>query len=168
MPEWMTALIAGSMLVLCFLAIQWARANGNWWLLSVELAALSAFAWFLHVSFNFPFGADLTAKGPNDVWLAVSLGICMVLGMAARFFYAHFEQPKRKRARKIDWGLFVAPVFASPIIFLPLLAAFQSVDIDLAKLTVPKLMIFFVAFENGFFWKAHFDSRQHEVESGGK
>jgi hypothetical protein len=89
----------------------------------------------------------------------------MLLGMGAQFLYRHFEQPQRKR-RKFDWGVFLAPVSASPIVFLPLLASFQNSEVDLSKLDVPRLMIFFVAFQNGFFWKEHFDQRQREAERG--
>jgi cytochrome bd-type quinol oxidase subunit 2 len=89
----------------------------------------------------------------------------MLLGMFAQYLYRHFERPKRYR-NKWDWGCFIAPIFASPIIFTPLAAAFQSVDIDLTKPNskLPQLMIFFVAFENGFFWKEHYDRKQKEEE----
>ena len=57
-------------------------------------------------------------------------------------------------------------MFAAPIILIPLLAAFQGADIDLAKLTTPRIMMFCVAFQNGFFWKEFFDRKQKEVEVG--
>lgn len=87
--------------------------------------------------------------------------------MFAQYLYRHFERPKRYR-HKWDWGCFIAPIFASPIVFIPLAAAFQSVDIDLTKpnLKLPQLMVFFVAFENGFFWKEHYDRKQKEEEKG--
>jgi hypothetical protein len=85
----------------------------------------------------------------------------MLLGMAAQYGYNRFEQPKAER-KAFDFGLFIAPIFASPIIFIPLLAALQNADLDLTRLTTPKMMVFFVAFENGFFWKEYFDHRRLE------
>ena len=61
--------------------------------------------------------------------------------------------------------MFIAPVFASPIVFIPLLTAFQNANVDLNRLTVPKLLIFFVAYQNGFFWKEFFDLKQREEAS---
>ena len=61
-------------------------------------------------------------------------------------------------------GRFLAPVFASPIVFIPLLGAFQSMDIDITNLTLPKIMVFFVAFENGFFWKEVVDNHQKRTK----
>jgi hypothetical protein len=33
-------------------------------------------------------------------------------------------------------------------------------------MTLPRLMIFLVAFENGFFWKEYFDRKRKEVVKG--
>jgi hypothetical protein len=85
----------------------------------------------------------------------------MLLGMLSQFLYRRFERPQRLRPTW-DWGMFIAPVFASPIVFIPLLAAFQNANIDLKDLTAPRLMIFFVAYQNGFFWKEFFDRKQRE------
>ena len=43
--------------------------------------------------------------------------------------------------------------------FIPLLAALQNTVDNLQNLTAVKMMVFFVAFENGFFWKEYFDHR---------
>jgi hypothetical protein len=68
----------------------------------------------------------------------------------------------RPNRQPFDLGTFLAPMLVSPIVFIPLLSAFQSIDVDLANLATPKLMIFLVTFENGFFWKAFFDNRRRE------
>jgi hypothetical protein len=63
---------------------------------------------------------------------------------------------------KFDFGMFVAPVFASPIVFIPLLAALQNTPAITGTqgFSAVNLMVFFVAFENGFFWKEYFDHRR--------
>jgi hypothetical protein len=105
----------------------------------------------------------VSAKGeqPNQTGFVVVLYVCMFLGIVCHYFYSWFLKIKKERV-PFDWGNFLAPIFASPIIFVPLLAAFQSADIDLTKLTVPKFMIFLVAFQNGFFWKEVVDNRGKE------
>ena len=97
----------------------------------------------------------------------IILYLCMLLGMAAQYAHNRFFLPKAQRP-EFDFGLFLAPIFASPIIFIPLLAAMQNAEVDLAQLTVPKMMVFFVAFENGFFWKEYFDHRRQEKQKGEK
>ena len=103
--------------------------------------------------------------GSDDIYLVIVLYFFMLLGMLAQYLYNRFEQPKSQR-KEFDFGLFIAPIFASPIIFIPLLAALQNAEIDLKNLTVVKSMIFFVAFENGFFWKEYFDHRRQQKMEG--
>ncbi len=155
--------------ILCFVAVtaRTARSSGDWRLFFIRLVVLAGFAAFLHHWFGFPLTAPVLSKGDGGLLLAGALAISMIAGMFAQYLYKHFEKPKRNR-QKWDWGRFVSPVFASPIVLIPLIAAFQSVDIDLAKdqMTLPRLMVFLVAFENGFFWNEHFDRRSSEVHKG--
>ena len=102
----------------------------------------------------------------NDIYFVIVLYFFMLLGMVAHYAHARFVQPKRLR-KKFDFGLFIAPVFASPIIFIPLLSALQTANVDLRQLTTAKIMIFLVAFENGFFWKEYFDNRR-QLKAEGK
>lgn len=162
----MTLLIGLSLTVLVALAIFRLAQNKNWRIFLVQMLVLALCFWFLHALFNFPVVAP-KPRGPQDVYLVIILYVCMLLGMVAHYAYTRFEQPQRKRP-KFDFGLFVAPIFASPIIFIPLLAALQNADIDLTQLTVPKTIVFFVAFENGFFWKEYFDHRRQQKAEGEK
>ena len=98
----------------------------------------------------------------NEISFIIVLYICMIAGMFAHHGFTHFKQPKKRR-KEFDLGLFIAPIFASPIVFLPLLAVFQNAEVDLQNLTVTTIMVFFVAFENGFFWKEYFDNRRKEI-----
>lgn len=102
----------------------------------------------------------IVSKGeqPDQSVFVVVLYICMFLGMACHYFYSAFLKSARER-EPFDWRNFLAPIFASPIVFVPLLGAFQNADVDLTKLTMPKFMVFFVAFQNGFFWKEVVDNR---------
>jgi hypothetical protein len=95
---------------------------------------------------------------PNELGFMLVLYVCTSLGMVAHFLYIHYTKPLRVRPR-FDFGRFLAPLLISPIVFIPVLAAFQSADVDLANLTLPKYMVFFVAFENGFFWKEVLENR---------
>jgi hypothetical protein len=104
---------------------------------------------------------QLKGDQPHEGAFVVILYICMLAGMAANYLYGRFASPERSR-QPFDLGNFLAPILVSPIVFIPLLGAFQSVYVDLANLTATKLMIFFVTFENGFFWKEFFDNRQRE------
>ncbi len=150
---------------LVLVSAMWARKTGEWRPFLLGIGALAVFVILLNRLFGFPIPEPVVAKGSNDLVLAGALFICMVAGMFGQYLYRHFERPMRFR-RKWDWGLFLAPVFASPIVLMPLLAAFQGADIDLAALTAPRLMMFCVAFQNGFFWKEFFDRKRKEEEAG--
>ena len=141
----------------------WARKTGEWRPFIVQIVAITLFMVFLNLLFGFPFPlSSVKSKGKSDEFaFAAALFICMLLGMMSQYLYRRFEKPKAGRP-EWDWGLFVAPVFASPIVFIPLLAAFQNANVDLKELTAPRLMIFFVAYQNGFFWKEFFDRKQRE------
>ena len=107
---------------------------------------------------------SISSKGeqqPNQTGFVIVLYVCMLLGMGWHYFYTLLLTPKRDRD-PFDIGSLLAPVFASPLVFIPLLGAFQNSQVDLASLTLPKMMVFFVAFENGFFWKEVVDNRRKE------
>jgi hypothetical protein len=157
------ACIAGLIAVTARLAHQ----SREWRPFGMSLVALAVFSVFLNRWFGFPFPNPLVNKGSNDLKLAGAMAFSMITGMFFQYLFSHFERPERYRP-KWDWGCFIAPVFASPIIFIPLAGAFSSADVDLTlnRMTLPRLMIFLVAFENGFFWKAYFDLRRKEAERG--
>jgi hypothetical protein len=134
----------------------------NWRAFLLQVLLLALCFGFLRALFDFPTVAP-RARGEQDVYLVIILYLCMLLGMLAQYGYTRFSQPGETR-KQFDLGLFVAPVFASPIIFIPRLAALQNADLDLTRLTAPRMMVFFVAFENGFFWKEYFDHRRQEKE----
>ena len=111
----------------------------------------------------FQSGTQVLPKGDQPIqWpLLLVLYVCMLLGMASSSVYGRLSLPKLTRP-PFDAGNLIAPFVVSPIIFIPLLGAFQNASADFASLTAPKLMMFLVAFENGFFWKGFFDNRQRK------
>ncbi len=116
--------------------------------------------------FRFFIPDNVVAKGDEqDIAFVIILYIFMLLGMLANYAYAHLSLPKKERKEKqFDWGLFLAPVLASPIVFIPLLAAFQETNPNIPLRT--RIMVFLVAFQNGFFWKEYFDNKRKEKEKG--
>ena len=165
MSALLTFLAGLSLLGLFAIALYKALRFKTWRVFAFHLVILVVCFGFLYALFDFPFVDELTSRGSgeNEIYLVILLYFFMILGMACQAFYVHFEQPRKKRKKKkFDFGSFVAPVFASPIVFIPLMAAMQNADIDLSELTLPRMMVFFVAFENGFFWKDLIDHRRKE------
>lgn len=107
---------------------------------------------------------DTIAKSGSlqETLFIVALYLFMTFGMLSHYMYTYFIREKAQRT-KFDLGVFLAPIFTSPIIFIPLLGAFQQANVDLQENAAAKYMIFLVAYENGFFWREFFKNRQKEV-----
>jgi hypothetical protein len=122
------------------------------------VAALNIFLGFPKVSTWFDNGA--TSKGTNvdglyANWQMYLLAYAaMICGMLGQYLYDWLSRPASGRI-PFDWRNFVAPLLVSPIIFVPLFGTLTS-DPGAEK---ANLMIFLVAFENGFFFKSYFDQR---------
>jgi hypothetical protein len=112
-----------------------------------------------------PWAEPLKARGEEETeWaLIASLYAVMVLGMLAHYGYERFQRPLRRRTR-FDGGALLAPIFVSPIVFLPLASILESTTS--VQAIAPRLMLFLVAFENGFFWREFFDNRSRTREAG--
>ncbi len=95
----------------------------------------------------------------------VAIVICytsMVLGMMAEYGYAQAERGNKKL--EFDLMSFLMPIFASPIVFIPLLTLTSEVALG-GAFARPKLMVYLVAFQNGFFWKSFFEQRCAEAKT---
>lgn len=169
MPQELSALVIACMAGLLITGVLWVRKTGERWLLAILIALLVTWAVFLNNVLGFQLAGDrfpVKGKGPeDDLILVAALYLCMLAGIFAHHLYMRFDRPKRYRP-KWDWGTFLAPVFASPIVFIPLLAAFSQSGIKLKELTALRLMIFVVAFQNGFFWREFFDRKRKEQAEG--
>jgi hypothetical protein len=161
MPAELNIIVSVSIVGLLIVLGISARNNHEWRSFVAGAVALLAFAVLLNRLLGFPFSPNVS-KGSQDLTFAVSLYICMVLGMLAQYVYRRFEKANHGQT-PWDWGLFVAPIFASPIVFIPLWGAFQGADVKLEELTAPRIMIFCVAFQNGFFWKEIFDRQRKKT-----
>ncbi|MGH9319981.1 MAG: hypothetical protein ACRD21_17145 [Vicinamibacteria bacterium] len=165
-----TVLVALSLAALTLVFVHRGVRDGNLKGLALHLGAVAAALFFLHWFFDFP-GARPIPRPRGDqshhTVLVVVLYTCMLLGMLAQYAFKRFESPKARR-KKFDLGVFLAPVFASPVIFIPLLAALQKVELDFSRIDAAAVMVFFVAFQNGFFWKEYFDHRSQSVSEMGR
>jgi hypothetical protein len=97
---------------------------GEWRQLAIGLITISGFAAFLNRLFGFPFSTT-RAMGPQDMAFGAALYLGMLAGILSQYVYRRLASPARRRPNW-DWGLFFGPVFASPIVFIPLWAAFEG------------------------------------------
>ena len=152
--NWITAI---SLLVLAGVLFYRDYKAGSWKSFILHAIILLACVAFLWRFYGFLTRAPVGRGANNEVYFIIVLYLFMVLGMFASYAYRHFSREKAER-KQWDFGLFIAPVFVSPIIFIPLLTAFQQADND-----SPRMMIFLVAFQNGFLWKEYFDQKRKKV-----
>jgi hypothetical protein len=105
--------------------------------------------------------ASVRTRGDGDgATLAVSY-VAMLLGMVAHYVYAQAERGEKRLT--IDWMPFLMPILASPIVFIPLVSLAGEVTSSGGILTRARVMVYLVAFQNGFFWKHFFDQRKQEA-----
>ncbi|QTD50707.1 hypothetical protein [Sulfidibacter corallicola] len=155
MPKIYLVIVVFSLAGTVFMSVLSFTRSRNLKLLSLNLFIIllaAACVWRL-------FGrSQPVSKGEEDLGYVVALYICMLLGMFSSFVFQRFQKSKKKRPA-FDWSSFLSPIFVSPLVFIPLLGALQNANIDLANLDAARLMVFFVAFENGFLWKEFFEKR---------
>jgi hypothetical protein len=101
-------------------------------------------------------------RGASDEIVAIAICyLSMVIGMMAEYGYAQAERGNKKL--EFELMSFLMPIFASPIVFIPLLTLTSEVAMG-GAFTRPKLMVYLVAFQNGFFWKSFFEQRRAEAK----
>ncbi len=118
------------------------------------------------IAFLWRFYGFLTTKpvargDNNEVYFIIVLYLFMVVGMLASYAFQHFSKEKTER-KEWDFGLFLVPVLVSPIIFIPLLTVFQQANSDSSR-----MVMFLVAFQNGFLWKEYFDHKRKKMTQDG-
>jgi hypothetical protein len=120
----------------------------------VALAALLTALAVLALRSAFAPG-PLESKGAVHETIAIAFCYgAMVLGMLAQYAY----HQANTRDFRFDAPTLLMPIFASPIVFIPLLAVIGELDAT-GALATPKLMVYLVAFQNGFFWRSFFAAR---------
>ncbi len=156
--NWLTAASLLALAGVLFYRDYKAKSARGFILHALILLACVAFLWRF---FGF-LTPEPVARGDNsEVYFIIVLYVIMVLGMLASYAFQHFSKEMAER-KEWDFGLFVAPVFVSPVIFIPLLTAFQQAGSD-----SPRMMMFLVAFQNGFLWKEYFDQKRKKVTQDG-
>jgi hypothetical protein len=112
----------------------------------VETAALASGLLLLHWTTGFP--VVRVAFGGGSLALPIALMFAAVsLGMVAHYFFTLNSG--------FSWLTLVKPLCVSPIVLLPLIGSIEAAT-DLNSVQLVSLT--FLAFQNGFFWKAVFTS----------
>ena len=162
--NWLTAVSLLALAAVLFYRDYKAGSAKGFTLHALILLACVAFLWRC---FGFLKAAPVGKGDNNEVYFIIVLYVIMVLGMLASYAFQHFSKEKAGR-KEWDIGLFLAPVFVSPVIFTPLLTAFQqAAATQQAGSNAPRMMMFLVAFQNGFLWKEYFDHKRKKVTQHG-
>lgn len=160
MPWLSTVLVAvGASALTIWAAARQIRAR-RWPMLALVLVVAGTYVELLHALFGFPDLEHADSMGPEDAFLplVLALYVCMVAGMVAEYLFHYLDAAAGLRGR-FDVGGMVKTVLVSPLIFIPLVASLQSANVDPVKLNAPRLMLFLVAFENGFLWRGYFSRK---------
>lgn len=154
-------IIAASLIVLAVVLV--GRRRSHWPAALVSLGVAAVILWrFLGVPQLTDASVPPTAAEPPPEglpWGLIGLlYLAMLLGMAAQYVYL-----KSERAR-FRWHLFIKPILLSPVVFLPLLAGLQD-HLNGGPWNLARLMLLFIAFQNGFFWKTLFDAQAGRIQA---
>jgi hypothetical protein len=153
----MTIIVAASAVLLALWTAWQFRSSTRRVSAVLATAVLLLYLALLHFAFGFPSLPAGLAKGgdePEVGPLVLALFVFMLLGMAAEYLY-HYLDSKPEDA-KFDWRTFAKPFVVSPLVFVPLAASLQNANVNLSHFDIPVLMLFLVAFENGFLWRGYF------------
>ena len=141
--------VIGASVVGLLVCVWWfnvVRARPRRVLRAVALTVLAAAA------LRYAFVEPVEAKGTVHETLAIVFCYAsMVLGMVAQYGYTQ----ARTQNFRFDPAVFFMPIFVSPIVFIPLLTVVADVNTT-GALAQPKLMVYLIAFQNGFFWRGFF------------
>jgi hypothetical protein len=153
----MTVIVAASAVLLALWAAWQLRSPERRAQGAVGIAVLVLYIALLHFAFGFPSLQDAVAKGKAETGtgpLVLALFVFMILGMGAEYLYHYLDSNPKEVS--FDWRAFIKPFLVSPMVFVPLAASLQNAQVDLSSFNIPLLMLFLVAFENGFLWRGYF------------
>jgi hypothetical protein len=103
--------------------------------------------------------ASTVTRGEEDTGATLIISyVAMVLGMVAHYMYAQGQ--KGAKTLTFEWLPFLMPILASPIVFIPLVSLAGEVPAVGGAFTHAKVMVYLVAFQNGFFWKHFFEQQR--------
>lgn len=157
MSSLLTVVLAASLAALSIAALAGPLRRGRWLLVAWRAGLLALLLVALNALFDFPFPLRARDSSPEAYWI-VALYLAMLLGMVAHAAHDRYSVALGDRP-PFDVGTFFAPILTSPIVFIPLFAALQNAEVDLQRLDAARMMLFFVACENGFFWRDYYNNR---------
>ena len=122
---------------------------------AVALTALAV------IAIRYAMVTPVESKGAIHETLAVVFCYAaMVVGMMAQYAY----QQTQTHDFRFDPAAFLMPIFVSPIVFIPLLTVIGEVNTT-GAFAQPKLMVYLIAFQNGFFWRSFFATAAASMRS---
>jgi hypothetical protein len=144
---------AASAIVLIYLAVRTRRPR----VMILTLLVVSLSTWIVYSVSPAMTGTRSTDNG--NATLIISY-VAMVLGMTGHYVYVQAERGAKRL--QFNWLSFVMPILASPIVFIPLVSLAGEVPAVGGAFTHAKVMVYLVAFQNGFFWRHFFDQQKPE------
>ncbi len=127
--------------------------NRSWKRFLIELLILAGFITILYMATGFPAPSSRQAFGGISPISAIGIMfVCTILGIVAHYFFY--------LKGKFSLGMFLKPLFISPIVLLPLIGSVQGTS-DLESIQMISFAI--LAFQNGFFWKAVLEHAKQQL-----
>lgn len=123
----------------------------------LTLLALAAGLWLVYLVAP----AAVATRGDGEGATLVVSYLAMLAGMVAHYVYAQAE--RGAKTLTVEWLPFFMPILASPIVFIPLVSLAGEVATSGSIVSRARVMVYLVAFQNGFFWKHFFDQRKREA-----
>ena len=153
MSEFQTTIIALTLIgFLIFIVVDFMRKK-NYTYLLINAAILILI--FLVLKFYFNFPSSVEPRSGIDQWDMLLLYILTLLGMVAHYFYDKLTHEGEDF--KFSFKGFIRPLIVSPLIFYPLLSLFDLCNFELNFTTPAGIIMYFIAFQNGYFWKSFFE-----------
>src|SRR5512135_293223 len=117
MSTLMTSIVGAAIIGLAALSVFSFSRHRQLRLLMLQILSIVVVVLFLWALFGFPQPERRLisrGEGESELPIIAILFVCMILGMLAHWLYAWLETPKLER-QSFDFGLFIAPVLASPV-----------------------------------------------------
>lgn len=139
--------MASYLVIICYEAI----TSKRWLVFAKQFGGVAVVATVLSATTSFPRTKQSFGGFSPELAILIML-LCIVLGMAAHYLF-YFRG-------SFSWLSFSKPFCVSPIVLLPLLGSVQGVP-SLESLQL--ISLGFLAFQNGFFWRAIFENAKSKI-----